>query len=585
LHVNQDKRPTVEDLLNLPQVSLRLRERRLKDTMAKLKKIEETLKQKETELNEKEIEIKEKEKALNERENLLNQKEIDLNEIMKKIQMMEKENEQDKNNKKYSNTKNSSSVNIEDKYSFSDKYNLPLQIPTGIKMIPKQNKHELESIANSFNSQINQTSLNLNYLNLLNSKENININYNINNKINFENNFEMYTERTNIPTNLTNGNSTNSPIYKTSSPNREKNVRKEINPSERGNKTKENLIPNLAPINEMNGVNSINSINTSYNRKELKANTETPISTNINKSNGNYDNFVNNRNFKNANSNTNSNFDIRMPELNSSKHSFNRNSQNQIEINSRYLQDSKVETDQYNINHLNSFKNNNEKQFTNDAEFMNGNNSDKNFNFDPSLYKENKEGQYLTGNNLKNTKINEFLLTPKSRDIQMSSYSNTNIGSNFAQNVMNGSRENLNFQTNYCLKSPNRMILTASPVLHNSKNYLSKNNTGPISQGENITSLCNKNNINNNGNNISTVISTPMISNRLSTNHLPNMNAKSQLQNPNNILGCNTKNQIANINKYSSILTRDNSFSPSVVSQNLRKKLGEDLRPPKVLYK
>jgi hypothetical protein len=71
LSTNQDKRPSIEDLLNLPQVSLRLRERRLKDNMLKLKKFEDSLMQKETDLAEREKEIEAKLKSLNEREEKL----------------------------------------------------------------------------------------------------------------------------------------------------------------------------------------------------------------------------------------------------------------------------------------------------------------------------------------------------------------------------------------------------------------------------------------------------------------------------------------------------------------------------------
>ena len=63
LTVNPENRPSVEDLLNVPQVCLRLREKRIKENLAKIKLFEETLKRKEEEMliKEKEIEMKEKE--------------------------------------------------------------------------------------------------------------------------------------------------------------------------------------------------------------------------------------------------------------------------------------------------------------------------------------------------------------------------------------------------------------------------------------------------------------------------------------------------------------------------------------------
>jgi hypothetical protein len=71
LSVDQERRPSVEDLLNLPQISLRLRERRLKDNMAKLKKYEESLKIKDEELEERIKIVEEREKDIENREEVL----------------------------------------------------------------------------------------------------------------------------------------------------------------------------------------------------------------------------------------------------------------------------------------------------------------------------------------------------------------------------------------------------------------------------------------------------------------------------------------------------------------------------------
>jgi serine/threonine protein kinase len=88
LSTDQDRRPSCEDMLNIPQVSLRLRERRLKENMVKLKKFEESLTAKEKELNdrEKEIEIRisaliEKEEKLSEWEKKLTEREKNNNPL------------------------------------------------------------------------------------------------------------------------------------------------------------------------------------------------------------------------------------------------------------------------------------------------------------------------------------------------------------------------------------------------------------------------------------------------------------------------------------------------------------------------
>jgi NIMA (never in mitosis gene a)-related kinase len=64
LCVDLNNRPTVDDLLNLPQVSLRIREKRLKDNQASLRKREEELAAKEEELKQMEDKIATKELEL-----------------------------------------------------------------------------------------------------------------------------------------------------------------------------------------------------------------------------------------------------------------------------------------------------------------------------------------------------------------------------------------------------------------------------------------------------------------------------------------------------------------------------------------
>ena len=90
LTVNSNERPSSEDLLNIPEVCVRLREKRIKDTLYKLKLFEEKL-------NLKDKEIKEKENNLIERENNVKKKEQELKD--KEEELKEKEQElKDKEN-------------------------------------------------------------------------------------------------------------------------------------------------------------------------------------------------------------------------------------------------------------------------------------------------------------------------------------------------------------------------------------------------------------------------------------------------------------------------------------------------------
>ena len=57
LKIEPKQRPNVEDLLNLPHVSMRLREKALKKNMVHMKKKEEEVKKKEIKLKEKEAEL------------------------------------------------------------------------------------------------------------------------------------------------------------------------------------------------------------------------------------------------------------------------------------------------------------------------------------------------------------------------------------------------------------------------------------------------------------------------------------------------------------------------------------------------
>lgn len=68
LKVEPKQRPNVEDLLNLPFVSMRLREKALRKNMQHMKKKEEEVKRKEQELKDREEEIAKREKEIEEKE-------------------------------------------------------------------------------------------------------------------------------------------------------------------------------------------------------------------------------------------------------------------------------------------------------------------------------------------------------------------------------------------------------------------------------------------------------------------------------------------------------------------------------------
>lgn len=95
LSVDQNRRPNIDELLNLPQIVLRIRERKLKENYLKMKKMEESLKEREASINLKESEflVKEnnilnREKDIQELEKQLNTKELELHEKEMQVNTM-----------------------------------------------------------------------------------------------------------------------------------------------------------------------------------------------------------------------------------------------------------------------------------------------------------------------------------------------------------------------------------------------------------------------------------------------------------------------------------------------------------------
>lgn len=89
LNVDQNKRPSVEELVNYPPVMTRIRERKLKEHYLKMKKMEEIIKEKEGEITKREEECTRREKEIEEREKKVKEKEDELEEKRKDIEKKE----------------------------------------------------------------------------------------------------------------------------------------------------------------------------------------------------------------------------------------------------------------------------------------------------------------------------------------------------------------------------------------------------------------------------------------------------------------------------------------------------------------
>ena len=225
LTVNYNDRPSSEDLLNIPQVCIRLREKRIKDTLYKLKMFEEKLNLRDKEQKEREDKLNDKEKNLKEKENELKEKENELKE--KENELKEKENELREKEKKI---KNSSTISNTTMTGYSSKF------PSSI------NSNDLNNMTNSNNSHNNYMS----------------------------NNIDVYSIKNNIMKNMINSNSDLNSLLMYSSKNTSSN-----NGNNNSNSNSNNLltaqntnmsINNISLINNnsKNNRNSLNSITNKY---------------------------------------------------------------------------------------------------------------------------------------------------------------------------------------------------------------------------------------------------------------------------------------------------------------------------------
>jgi len=87
IRVNPEERPSVKDLLNVPQIALRIKEAHLKENYASLKKKEETLANKLNELTESEHNLKHEQEKLDSKEKELSQLENSLNSLQRKCSL------------------------------------------------------------------------------------------------------------------------------------------------------------------------------------------------------------------------------------------------------------------------------------------------------------------------------------------------------------------------------------------------------------------------------------------------------------------------------------------------------------------
>ena len=279
LTVNYNNRPSSEDLLNIPQVCIRLREKRIKDTLYKLKLFEEKLNLRDKEQKEREDKLNDKEKNLNKKENELLIKENELKE--KENELKEKENELKEKEKKI---KNSSIISNTTTTGYSSKF------PSSI------NSNDLNNMNNSNNSHNNYMSNNIDVYSIKNNimKNMINSNSDLNSLL-------MYSSKNTSSNNGNNNSNSNSNnLLTTQNTNMSINNISLINNSNKNNRNSLNNSNKCLINNEDNKILSKNSLK-GLADEYSKHNYDTNSSNNyIHYSTNNiYSEFYNNKSDKN----------------------------------------------------------------------------------------------------------------------------------------------------------------------------------------------------------------------------------------------------------------------------------------------
>ena len=452
ININPNNRPFTWDLLNLPEINFRVKEKKFKDNYIKMKKFEESLKEREEKIIQKENELNLKEKYLNEKEENIKAREKRVNEreefIKKEFNIKIKENNYINNNynednNNYEKEGNKNNVLFKN-YSEYDNYNF-----SGF----------------SINESLNRNSLMVN-----NSENNFN---NLENYYNNENNNEYFNY--NMKRNRNNILKTKPKLYfPSSSP--KKIYHKPIN------------LTNNTSLNTINtNNNSIQSINNTINNQ---------IKTLI---------YPNHKNFYSIDVNSVSN------KLNYSPNRSNENIKKQNLVFSH----SKTHSSQniINNNYIEEISN---KNYNQDFNYMNNNNSIKLFS---DIYSENNDSQkyifdYPNNNNNDNNNdnlnnelnTNFITISPKNNNNSKIKYTN-NISKN--NNFPLGNINNIKYISN----NENNNLNTESlknKVLRKERTFSSSNNT-----------LINNRKINNNNENIYRQSKTP----RQNINMIPRNNS------------------------------------------------------------
>ena len=519
LTVNYNNRPSSEELLNIPEVCIRLREKRIKDTLYKLKIYEEKLNIKDKEQKEREEKLNEKEKNLKEKENELKDKEKELKE--KENELKEKENELKEKEKKFKNLSTLSNANTT---GYSSKF------------LSSKNSNDLNNMNNSNN------------------------NSNSNNHM--SNNIDVYSIKNNIINNMINNNSDLNSLLMYSTKNNSSN-------NNNSNTNTNNLLMTANTNTSLNNISLLNNNNRNNNGS---------INNNLNSLNNNYL-LTNNLNEDNKNS-SQKNIEGLADEY--SNHNFDTNTKNNYihyssnNIYSDYL-NNKLKTSTKNIS-----DNLNDSEIKNDFTKIKNNLNASNISNSSTINKNNISGSFINSlkKKISNSFINTDNSFINVLNKEKQKYNNnTNEEKNIYEkrDQANSFAKKINdYENNSNINSKNESNIN----LNRTMKYNIKNNKFQEKDSEIDTTNQNYNNINN-INNINNVKSeksldlfngydnyTNLISQINNINIKYGIPSKISLSNKTNYNKNNYDNSNNDIINNSNVNNNINNFNPNLIHKS-----------------
>ena len=493
MNVNPNNRPFINELLNVPEINFRIRERKFKENFFKMKKYEESLNEREEKIKKKEIELDLREKYLDEREKNVKSRE---NRVSEREEFIKREFSMKINNINNNNINNNNiNNNYNENYEKEGNENLN-NYTTLIR-----NYSEYESDNNNFNdSLINKNSQisikNKSDSNLISyyNYDNYNIKKNKNNvikqkpKLNFHSSTgakEIYhkpinlTNNTSLNTINTNGNSihtqsinntNNNQIKTLIYPNHKNYYSIDVNTN---NINKLNFSPDSSYENVKKPPNIIYSHSKTYSSQKMKnPNYTEDISSNTNYTqthdinytylnNGNSKNYTEFYNDKNNSQKYISDYDNMNNNMNDNEKnkSFSDN-ERLIKQTYKYSMLKPTIPNSYyvpNGNYKNSLKKNNKNNYSNTIENTQNNfyiKKERNYSSSHNILNNNNEN--------KNNSIRESK-TPRQRVFVMPRNNSYNLN------------HNLRCEDNNCVKDNNNINFPSYNSINT--NYKKKNNS------------------------------------------------------------------------------------------------------------